>query len=66
MSSAKSLKPKWLWHGDDGWHDYDAKLSDKIEKAYQADEDECKVDDERFVDLKEFLQRYPPETNLRN
>jgi hypothetical protein len=50
-------KAKWMWHGDDGWHAYDEKLSDKIEKAFQDEKDEYKVDDERFVDLKKFLQR---------
>ncbi len=65
MSSVPAKgKVRWLWRGDDGWHEYDQKLADQIEAAFQKDEKKYKVDDERFVDLEDFLQRYGTSRNL--
>ncbi|KAL6051214.1 WWE domain containing protein, partial [Balamuthia mandrillaris] len=54
---ATEKKPTWWWKSDDDWVEYDAKLSARLEKGYQSGESEVKVDDERFVDLENFLQR---------
>lgn len=42
---------KWQWHGDKGWQDYDATLSNKLEQAFQANLKKIPVDNQRHVDL---------------
>eukprot|EP00026_Physarum_polycephalum_P006740 Phypoly_transcript_06792.p1 GENE.Phypoly_transcript_06792~~Phypoly_transcript_06792.p1 ORF type:complete len:557 (+),score=105.14 Phypoly_transcript_06792:27-1697(+) len=54
----------WEWAGDskaggsqDIWVKYKADVAKKIEVAYQNKDAEFKLDDERFIDLKDMLQR---------
>jgi len=49
---------KWSWCTDSGkWVPYSKEINDKLEEAFYAGEEECEVDDERFVDLVQMLQR---------
>jgi hypothetical protein len=45
---------EWQEHTDDKdtWNAYETKISNKIEDAYAAKKDKCRVDDERYIDLK--------------
>jgi hypothetical protein len=52
------MAAKWSWKNDqDKWIAYDAKLSAKIEKEFKLGRKSCDVDDERFVDIPNLLQR---------
>eukprot|EP00029_Vermamoeba_vermiformis_P010532 TRINITY_DN5548_c0_g1_i1.p1 TRINITY_DN5548_c0_g1~~TRINITY_DN5548_c0_g1_i1.p1 ORF type:complete len:433 (-),score=127.81 TRINITY_DN5548_c0_g1_i1:35-1294(-) len=52
------MAAKWSWKNDqDKWIAYDAKISAKIEKEYKLGRKSCDVDDERFVDILNLLQR---------
>jgi len=54
----------WSWCTDGGkWVLYDDATADKIERAYQAKKPDVKVDDERFVDITNMLQRRYDDTN---
>jgi len=65
-SDEEKLAWKWNWQSDHGWLTYDAKLIAKLEKAYENGDDEVKVDDERYIDLKAMLQRrYDDNTKRR-
>ena len=63
--AAASAAPvvKWFWASDsangmqDTWLEYDADASERYEAALQAGLTEVKVDDERFIDLKDMVQR---------
>eukprot|EP01116_Phalansterium_solitarium_P005995 TRINITY_DN18306_c0_g1_i1.p1 TRINITY_DN18306_c0_g1~~TRINITY_DN18306_c0_g1_i1.p1 ORF type:complete len:810 (+),score=221.49 TRINITY_DN18306_c0_g1_i1:227-2656(+) len=53
-----SGKPKWFWQSDNGWVQYNDKSSQNLEKAFwDLAVNDVKMDDERFVDLKNFFQR---------
>ena len=72
--AAASAAPvvKWFWASDsangmqDTWLEYDADASERYEAALQAGLTEVKVDDERFIDLKDMVQRrYDDKTKRR-
>ena len=62
---------KWFWAGDsangvqDNWVEYDAAASAKYEAARQAGEDKVQVDDQRFIDLTDMVQRRYDDKNRR-
>lgn len=57
---------QWMWYSDSGWVPFSDALNDEIEKGYKAKKDRVKVDDQRFVDLKQLLQRrYDDENKCR-
>jgi len=51
------MAAKWYWKDDSDWKEYDKKMTKKIEKSYRAKEKECKVDDQRFIDIGDMVQR---------
>jgi len=51
------MAAKWYWKDDSDWKEYEKKLAKKLEKSFRAKEKECKVDDSRFVDVENMLQR---------
>eukprot|EP01114_Cavostelium_apophysatum_P017118 TRINITY_DN5010_c0_g1_i1.p1 TRINITY_DN5010_c0_g1~~TRINITY_DN5010_c0_g1_i1.p1 ORF type:complete len:839 (+),score=296.05 TRINITY_DN5010_c0_g1_i1:94-2610(+) len=48
---------QWSWQSDNGWVAYDEDATKKFEAAFQKKQKTVKVDDERFIDLKNMYQR---------
>jgi len=48
---------KWLWQSDTGWIEYDINMCRLLEEAYKKKEKQFKVDEQRFIDLENMLQR---------
>ncbi|PRP83966.1 hypothetical protein PROFUN_08650 [Planoprotostelium fungivorum] len=47
---------RWWWQADQGWVRYSQALEEELEKAWSTKSD-VKIDDQRFVDLKNMYQR---------
>jgi len=56
-SPSKKKQVQWLWKADDDWTEYDAKVATRLESFWQQGKKEGKVDDERYVDFENMLQR---------
>ncbi|GAM20617.1 hypothetical protein SAMD00019534_037920 [Acytostelium subglobosum LB1] len=69
--------PMWSWAGDSGggpanggghqdvWIKYDLDFSKKLEDSFKKGDEEYKVDSQRFIDLKNMLQRRYDDNNKR-
>eukprot|EP01132_Coremiostelium_polycephalum_P011351 gene11351-13898_t len=67
----------WSWAGDSGggpakggghqdiWVKYDKSLNRKLEKSFQRNKSKLKIDNERFADLQNMLQRRYDDVNKR-
>jgi hypothetical protein len=56
----------WSWQSDKGWEKYSATISAALEAAKQKGETEVRVDSQRFVDLKQMVQkRYDNKNKMR-
>eukprot|EP01122_Echinamoeba_exundans_P005781 TRINITY_DN15946_c0_g1_i2.p1 TRINITY_DN15946_c0_g1~~TRINITY_DN15946_c0_g1_i2.p1 ORF type:complete len:388 (+),score=37.31 TRINITY_DN15946_c0_g1_i2:27-1190(+) len=57
---------QWFWYSDSGWVPFSDSLNTDIERGYKAKTARVKVDNERFVDLQQLLQRrYDDENKCR-
>ncbi|KAF2072609.1 hypothetical protein CYY_006068 [Polysphondylium violaceum] len=78
-SDNEDYLPSWYWAGDsnggpanggghqDVWIKYDKTMAKKLEKSFQNNDHELKVDKERFVDFQNMLQRrYDDNSKRRN
>ena len=65
------LSTQWFWLGDssagsqDTWIEYDSKTSELLENGHKAGLARVEVDSERFVDIKNLLQRRYDDPNKR-
>lgn len=63
--------PQWSWSGDskkghqDVWIKYGAAMNNKLEAGYKRKQKIVKIDNERFVDLQNMLQRRYDDTEKR-
>jgi len=48
---------RWYWWDDNTWVEYSQELIDKLERAWNKDYSEVKIDDDRFVDIQNMCQR---------
>eukprot|EP00026_Physarum_polycephalum_P003269 Phypoly_transcript_03279.p1 GENE.Phypoly_transcript_03279~~Phypoly_transcript_03279.p1 ORF type:complete len:809 (+),score=189.02 Phypoly_transcript_03279:38-2464(+) len=56
--SGGSKDPIWWWQDDnDAWHKYDKAANLALELAFSQGSDQGRVDDERYVDFENMLQR---------
>jgi hypothetical protein len=56
--TTKEKNVQWYWKNDqDVWVPYSEQVNAQLEKAYQSKQKQCPVDDERFVDIPNLLQR---------
>jgi hypothetical protein len=51
---------RWFWMNENNWEEYDAKVSNKLEKKYSQKQSNVQIDNDRFVDLKTMSQRRSP------
>ena len=58
---------QWFWLGDNGvWKNFEDETTKRLENAYKMKLPSCKVDEERFVNIKEMVQmRYDDSTKRR-
>ena len=48
---------KWQWKSDQGWIDYPIETTIFLEESYISQKTNVKIDEERFVDFTQMLQK---------
>jgi len=56
---------RWFWMADSGWTEYDKKMCEKLEDSFKAKNKKFDVDDQRFIDFENMLQRRKDDPSKR-